>query len=208
MARARTFHHDRSMFFKGMPRCYPGINQRSAGTCGRFASTRAAAGDSGVSSSCCLAAPTISSTAQPNKNTFSASHVEIPLTKLRNDTLGLESKRYPCGTQRSRLSRTRKSCHLQLIDLSVNNGTNSGRRLMVNDERQCWCLKQPLAPNRKSGWHDAPRQRLWLEKPPYVSARHIPAGSSLPAHPHGPRPVYVRREPKRYSLCSCASQFL
>ena len=68
---------------------------------------------------------------------FTASRAEIPLDKLRRDALGLETKRYPCGTRHQNLSRICNSIRLQLVDSSTNNGTKNVSRHSVNGERQC-----------------------------------------------------------------------
>ena len=72
-----------------------------------------------------------------NNYAFAASHAEIPLAELHSDALGLETKRYPCGTRHQQLSRTCNSIRLQLVDIYTNNGTKNASRHSVNGERQC-----------------------------------------------------------------------
>ena len=71
-----------------------------------------------------------------NSYAFTASRAEIPLDELRRDALGLETKRYPCGTRHQHLSRICNAIRLQLVDSSTNNRTKNVSRHSVNGERQ------------------------------------------------------------------------
>ena len=71
-----------------------------------------------------------------NSYAFTASRAKIPLDELRRDALGLETKRYPCGTRHQHLSRSCNYLRLQLVDISTNNRTKNVSRHSVNGERQ------------------------------------------------------------------------